>query len=98
MYSGSVLKKGEQLKTKRAMELYKKLAENNDRIPWILGDWNEECVGNSTTNKLCERFGLVDAREVMNPDCPPFPTFEGGSKRIDYLLTSPVAISHIESF
>ena len=63
-----------------------------------MGDWNEECLGNSTSNKFCDCFGLVDAWEVMNQDCPPFPTFGGGSKRIDFLLTTPVAISHIESF
>ena len=34
----------------------------------------------------------------MNQDCLPFPTFEGGSKQIDFLVTTPVAISHIENF
>ena len=34
----------------------------------------------------------------MNQDHPPFPTFEGGSKRKDFLLTTPEAIRHIDSF
>ena len=36
-------------------------------IPIILGDWNEECTGTSTSQKLCDSFGLVDLWKFCNP-------------------------------
>ena len=45
------------------------------RIPIIVGNWNETCKGNSTSQKLCDRFGLVDAWASINPNHPDFNTF-----------------------
>ena len=32
--------------------------ESTTIIPFIIGDWNEECKGSSTSQKLCNAFGL----------------------------------------
>ena len=34
----------------------------------------------------------------MNRDYPTFPTFQGYSKQIDFLLTAPEVLQHIDSF
>ncbi len=57
-------------------------------IPIILGDWNEECTGTSTSQKLCDSFGLVDLWKFCNPALQSFKTYHRGHRRIDFALTT----------
>ena len=53
----------------------------------IMGDWNEQCQGNSNSNKLCHDFGLVDLWNVKHPNTE-LSTYKRGSRRIDFALVS----------
>ena len=61
---------------------------NTTRIPIILGDWNEECIGTSTSQKLCD-LGLVDVWRFRNPTHHHFKTYHRGNRRIGFALTTP---------
>ena len=43
------------------------ITDDEDRtvIPILVGDWNEECKGSSTTQRLCDDFGLVNIFERL---------------------------------
>uniref|UniRef100_A0A6V0CR07 Endonuclease/exonuclease/phosphatase domain-containing protein n=1 Tax=Pseudo-nitzschia australis TaxID=44445 RepID=A0A6V0CR07_9STRA len=75
--------------------LHQHLSQSPDRIPFLMGDWKEKCKGNGTSKKLCEQFGLVNVWATLNPNHLEFPTYHRGSRRIDYMLATPAAISHI---
>ena len=51
--------------------------ENNDNnvIPILIGDWNEECKGRSNTQKLCDDFDLVNIFHRLNPEHKQFKTY-----------------------
>ena len=53
----------------------------------IMGDWNETCQGNSTSNKLCRDYNLVDLWNFHNPD-EEFRTYQRGQHHIDFTLVS----------
>ena len=48
---------------------------HTNRIPIILGDWNEECSGTSNSQKLCDVLGLVDIWKYRNPLHTSFKTY-----------------------
>ena len=72
---------------------------NSDKptILIILGNRNKSYEGQSTSKKICDKFGLVDAWETLNQDHPPFSTYQRGTKRIDYALTTIQATHHIRN-
>jgi hypothetical protein len=50
-----------------------------------MGDWNEECKGFSSSQLICNEFGLVDAFEHIYPDHQEFkPITEGQDELISY--------------
>ena len=55
----------------------------------IIGDWNEECKGTSNSQKLCDKFGLVDVWDRLYPNESLFKTYLHGSRRIDFALALP---------
>ena len=66
-------------------------------IPFILGDWNKPHEGQSTSKKICEKFGLVDIWKTLQPDHSNFSTYQQGTTRIDYALTTVQATCHIQN-
>ena len=62
---------------------------NKTRTPIILGDWNKECSGTSTSQKLCDSLGLVDVRRYQNLTHLNFKTYQRGQRQIDFALTTP---------
>ena len=66
-------------------------------ILFILGDWNEPHDGQSTSKKICEKFGLTDIWEKLHPEHSNFSTYQRGTKRIDYALTTIQATHHIQN-
>merc|ERR1711884_74382 len=67
--------------------LLAKLKEENDELILIIvGDWNEECNGGSTSNELCNEFGLVNIFDHHYPTQKKFKTYVRGSHQIDYAL------------
>ena len=59
------------------------------RLHIILCDWNEECSGTSTSQKLCDLLGLVDLWKYCNPKHSHFKTYHRGNRRIEFALTTP---------
>ena len=66
-------------------------------ILFILEEWNEPHEGQSTSKKICEKFGLVDFWETLNPEHPNFSAYQRGTKRIDYALTTIQATNYIQN-
>ncbi|OEU05830.1 hypothetical protein FRACYDRAFT_257959 [Fragilariopsis cylindrus CCMP1102] len=66
--------------------------------PIIIGDWNEECKGSSTSQKLCNEFGLVNVFDRMYPDQKPFKTYMRGSRTIDFVLAPPSIADRVTNF
>ena len=62
------------------------------RTPLILGDWNETCTRTSTSQKLCDEFGLVDLWLHLHPHAEPFSTYTRGSRRLDFAL-APLSLA-----
>ena len=48
--------------------------EGIHRTPLVLGNWNETCQGTSTSQKLCNEFGLVDIWLHLHPNHAQFST------------------------
>lgn len=72
---------------KDIIALIAKLKEENDElIPIIVGDWNEECKGGTTSNELCNEFGLVNIFDHHYPTQKKFKTYVRGSRQIDFAL------------
>ena len=67
-------------------------------IPILLGDWNEECKGTSTSKKLCEEFGLVNIFERLHPNQKRFKTMRRGSRPIDFALAPPEIADRVTNF
>ena len=61
---------------------------HTNQVPIILGDWNEECNGTSTSQKLCDFLGLVDIWKYRNPLHQSFKKYLRGNRRIDFALTT----------
>ena len=66
---------------------------NVECSPIIMGDWNEECKNTSNSRKLCDEFGLVDLWHYKHPNTE-FRTYARGSRRIDFVLTTPAIAEH----
>ena len=49
--------------------------ENEELIPIIVGDWNEECKGGSSSKELCNEFGLVNIFDHLYPTQKKFKTY-----------------------
>ena len=72
---------------KDIIALLAKLKDENDKlIPIIVGDWNKECTGGSTSNQLCNEFGLVNIFDHLYPTQKKFKTYIRGSRQIDFAL------------
>lgn len=65
-----------------------------NRIPIIVGDWNEECKTSSSSHKLCSEFNLVDTWRVHHKNTE-FNTHINGSRRIDFALAPPDLAPHM---
>jgi hypothetical protein len=65
-------------------------SNNNNITPILLGDcWNEECKGTSTSQKLCDEYGLVNFFKQVHPNPKQFKTYMRGSRTIDFALAPP---------
>ena len=53
-------------------------------LPMLVGDWNEECMGNSNSKKLCNKFGLVNIFHGKYLNHEKFKTDKDGYTFIDY--------------
>ena len=72
---------------KHIMALIAKLKdENNKLIPFIIGDWNKEYNGPSTSNKLCNKLGLVNNFNYLYPNQKQFKTYIRGLRKINFAL------------
>jgi hypothetical protein len=56
--------------------------------PILIGNWKEEC-NTSSSQKLCDNFGLVNIFDRLYPDHDQFKTYKLGSQCIDFALTTP---------
>ena len=74
------------------------LKRNKHMVPMIIGDWNEECKGTSTSMFMCDEFGLVNVFERMYPNHPPFKTYRRGSSTIDFVLAPPDIADKVTNF
>jgi hypothetical protein len=72
--------------------------ENSTIIPFIVGDWNEECKGTSSSQKLCNEFGLVNIFTRLYPEHKQFKTHIRGSRTIDFALTFPDIADKVTNF
>jgi hypothetical protein len=72
--------------------------EDSTVIPFILGDWNEECKGTSSSQKLCNEFGLVNIFTRLYPEHKQFKTHIRGSRTIDFALTFPDIADKVTNF
>jgi len=72
--------------------------ENSSITPILLGDWNEECKGTSTSQKLCDDFGLVNIFNQVHPNHKQFKTYMRGSRTIDFALASPELAHRVTNF
>jgi hypothetical protein len=54
-----------------------------------VGDWNEECKGTPTSQKLCDEFGLVNIFKQVYPNQKQFKTYMRGSRTINFALAPP---------
>jgi hypothetical protein len=71
---------------------------NNNITPILLGDWNEECKGISTSQKLCYEFGLVNIFKQLHPNQKQFKTYMRGSRTIDFALAPPELAHRVTTF
>ena len=60
--------------------------KNNKLIPIIIRDRSKECKGSSTSNQLCNEFGLGDIFDHLYPNQKQFKTYIRGSSQIDFAL------------
>jgi hypothetical protein len=72
--------------------------ENNNITPILLGDWNEECKGTSTSQKLCDYFGFVNIFNQVHPNHKQFKTYMRGSRTIDFALAPPELANRVSNF
>jgi hypothetical protein len=72
--------------------------EESNVIPFIIGDWNEECKGSSTSKKLCNEFGLVNIFDRIYPNQKKFKTMMRGSRPIDFALAPPEIADRVSNF
>jgi hypothetical protein len=56
----------------------------NNITPILLGDWNEECKGTSTSQKLCDENGLVNIFKQVHPNQKQSKIYMRGSRTIDF--------------
>jgi hypothetical protein len=75
-----------------------KTNDGTEVTPILIGDWNEKCKGSSTSQKLCNEFGLVDVFDRMHPDQKPFKTYIRGSGTIDFVLAPPSTADRVTNF
>jgi hypothetical protein len=71
---------------------------NSKITPILLGDWNEECKGTSTSQKLCDEFGLVNIFKQVHPNQKQFKTYMRGSRTIDFTLAPPELAHRVTYF
>ena len=72
--------------------------DNSSITPILVGDWNEECKGTSTSQKLCDEFGLVNIFKQIHPDHKQFKTYMRGSRTIDFALAPPELANKVTNF
>jgi hypothetical protein len=72
--------------------------EESSVIPFIIGDWNEECKGSSSSKKLCDEFGLVNIFDRLYPEHKKFKTMMRGSRPIDFALAPPEIADRVSNF
>jgi hypothetical protein len=72
--------------------------DNIRTTPILIGDWNEECKGTSTSQKLCDEFGLVNVFKQLYPNQKQFKTYMRGSRTIDFALAPPELANRVTNF
>jgi hypothetical protein len=72
--------------------------ENNKITPIVIGDWNEECKGTATSQKLCDEFGLVNIFDKVHPNQEQFKTYMRGTRTIDFALAPPELANKVTNF
>jgi gas vesicle protein len=63
-----------------------------------MSDWNKECNGYSNSQLIYNELGLVDAFDRIYPDHQEFKTYNRGSRRIDFVLTTANIADKITNF
>jgi hypothetical protein len=66
--------------------------------PILIGDWNEECKGTSSSQKVCDDFGLVNIFDRLYPKHEQFKTYKRGSRCIDFVLAPPELADRVSNF
>ena len=69
--------------------------EGKNTIPLLFGDWNEVLNTNTTPQKICDEFNLIDIWEHCYPNHQNFSTYSRGTKRIDFALTTQETAQHV---
>ena len=72
--------------------------KNEDIVPIILGDWNEEFTDTSTFMRICKEFNLVNVFKRMYPHQEKFKTYRRGSSTIDFVLEPPTIADAVNNF
>ena len=72
--------------------------KNEDIVPIILGDWNEEFTDTSTSMRIWEEFNLVNVFQRMYPNQEKFKTYRRGSSTIDFVLAPPNIADAVTNF
>jgi hypothetical protein len=67
-------------------------------VPILIGDWNEECKGRLNTQKLCDDFGLVNIFQRLYPEQKQFKTYIRGARQIDFALAPPEIADRVTNF
>jgi hypothetical protein len=73
-------------------------SNSNNITTILLGDWNEECKGTSTSQKLCDEFCLVNIFKQLHPNQKQFKTYIQGSRIIDFSLATPELAHRVANF
>ena len=71
--------------------------EGKHTIPLLFGDWNKEIKTNTTSQKICDEFNLLDVWYHLHPNHKTFSTYSRGTKRIDYVLMTQEAAQHVST-
>ena len=71
--------------------------KNNEQVlPMLIGDWNEECIGTSMSKKLCDEFSLVNIFQAKFPNNEKFKTYKEGSTFLNYGLIHKELIDEVD--
>ena len=71
--------------------------KNDEQVlPMLIGDWNEECIRGSNSKQLCDEFGLVNIFHGKFPNHEKFKTYQEESTFIGYGLIHKELIDEVD--